>query len=88
MGSAEELQALHTSRLEFFFTQAIDTTVRGIIYEARGASQELLRGGEAIARTLAERNEIPMAFLDSDPDDHADWLADASAAVRLLLIGA
>ncbi len=88
VGSAEDLQALHTSRLEFFFTQAIDTTVRGIVYEGRGAAPELLRGGEAIARALAARNEIPMAFLDSDPDDHAGWLADASAAVRSLLIGA
>jgi hypothetical protein len=88
VGSDEELQALHTSRLEYFFTQAIDTTVRGIVYETRGASQELLTEGRVIARVLAERNEIPMAFLDSDPDDQVGWLSDASAAVRSLLIPA
>jgi hypothetical protein len=117
VGSAEELHALHSSRLEYFFTQAIDTTVRGIVYEARGGaggmgtdaaagvapgsvaadgadaarartSPDLLREGAAIARALAERNEIPMAFLDSDPDDRERWLADASDAVRSLLIGA
>lgn len=88
VGPAEELQALHTSRLEFFFTQAIDTTVRGIVYEARGASPELLGEGEAIARALAKRNEIPMAFLDSDPDAHLRWLADASDCVHSLLIRA
>lgn len=88
VGSPDELHALHTSRLEFFFTQAIDTTVRGIVYESRGASPELLGQGEAIARALAKRNEIPMAFLDSDPVDHARWLADASDCVRSLLIRA
>jgi uncharacterized protein YbjT (DUF2867 family) len=88
VGSPDELHALHTSRLEFFFTQAIDTTVRGIVYESRGASTELLGQGEAIARALAKRNQIPMAFLDSDPVDHARWLADASGCVRSLLIRA
>ena len=107
VGSAEELHALHVSRLEFFFTQAIDTTVRGIVYEARGGagveggaagveggavptevstSPELLREGEAVARGLGQRNQIPIAFLNSDPDDHVGWLADASDAVRSLLI--
>jgi hypothetical protein len=86
VGSPEDLHALHTSRLEFFFTQAIDTTVRGIVYEARGASPELLGQGQAIARALAKRNQIPMAFLDSDPDDRARWLADASDCVRSLLV--
>jgi hypothetical protein len=88
VGLPDELHALHTSRLEFFFTQAIDTTVRGIVYEAHGASSELLGQGEAIARALAKRNQIPMAFLDSDPDDHSRWLADASRCVRSLLIRA
>jgi hypothetical protein len=93
VGSAEELQALHTSRLEFFFTQAIDTTVRGIVYEARGAAEAtgtaaLVREGEAIARALVERNEIPMSVLDSDPGERERWLADASDAVRSLLVGA
>jgi uncharacterized protein YbjT (DUF2867 family) len=86
VGSPEMLQALHTSRLEFFFTQAIDTTVRGIVYESRGASPELLVQGEAIARALTKRNEIPMAFLDSNQDDHARWLTDASDCVRSLLV--
>jgi len=33
-GGAEELAALHSSRLEFFLSQAIDTTARGLIYDA------------------------------------------------------
>ena len=90
VGSTEEIQALHSSRLEYFLTQAIDTTVRGFVYEARGTgtSAELAGEGELIARTLVERNEIPAAFLTADPHDTENWLAQARAAVASLLIGA
>jgi hypothetical protein len=33
-GSEEEIAPLHSSRLEFFLSQAIDTTARGLIYDA------------------------------------------------------
>jgi hypothetical protein len=33
-GSDEEIAPLHSSRLEFFLSQAIDTTARGLIYDA------------------------------------------------------
>jgi len=86
-GSPEELGALHGSRLEYFMTQAIDTTVRGVVYEARGASvaAQMLADGEAIVRALAERNAIPVAFLTADPQDGEAWLSDARAAVGSLL---
>jgi hypothetical protein len=86
-GSAEELRALHGSRLQFFLTQAIDTTVRGVVYEARGtgASAETVRDGEDLARALIERNSIPAAFLTADPHDLDPWLAQARAAIDSLL---
>ncbi len=86
-GDAQSLQALHGSRLQFFLTQAIDTTVRGFVYEGRGtgASRELAREGQALARSLIERNAIPAAFLTADPLDLDGWLADARAAVASLL---
>jgi hypothetical protein len=86
-GAPEQLGALHGSRLEFFMTQAIDTTVRGVVYEARGADQAsaMLAGGESIVRTLAERNSIPVAFLSADPRDRDGWVAGALAAVASLL---
>jgi hypothetical protein len=85
-GPADELSALHGSRLEYFMTQAIDTTVRGVLYEARGdADAPMLASGEAIVRTLAERNAIPTAFLSADPQDADGWLAAARAAVSSLL---
>lgn len=90
VGPPEELQALHGSRLEYFLTQAIDTTVRGLLYEAHGsgASAALAGEGELLARTLVQRNEIPAAFLTADPHDSEDWLAQARASVASLLIGA
>jgi uncharacterized protein YbjT (DUF2867 family) len=80
-GSVEELRALHGTRLRFFLTQAIDTTVRGFVYEAGGCGSE----GEPIARALVERNAIPSAFLTADPDDLDSWLAQAGAAIDSLL---
>jgi hypothetical protein len=89
-GSESELRELHTSRLEFFLTQAIDTTVRGLVYEGRGtaASAVLVREGERIARKLAERNSIPAAYLSADPSEPDAWLQQAHAAVASLLISA
>jgi len=86
-GPERELHALHTSRLRFFLTQAIDTTVRGFVYEARGAaaSAALARDGEAIVRALTARNSIPTAYLTADPRDLDGWLADARASVASLL---
>lgn len=90
VGPSPELAALHGSRLEYFMTQAIDTTVRGFLYEAVGAghSAEPARAGEALVRALAERNAIPTAFLSADPNDVESWLAQARAAVTSLLGGA
>lgn len=86
-GSTQALRALHSSRLEFFLTQAIDTTVRGLVYEAQGtgASRGPAREGEALVRSLIARNAIPAAFLSADPEDPDAWLADARAAVGSLL---
>lgn len=90
VGEEPQLRALHTSRLEFFLTQMIDTTVRGLVYEARGIgpSGALVAQGEVLARAVTQRNEIPAAFLTADPLDQDAWLGAACAAVSSLLIGA
>jgi uncharacterized protein YbjT (DUF2867 family) len=86
-GSERALRALHGSRLEFFLTQAIDTTVRGCVYEARGSvtPPALLAEGERMVRALAERNAIPTAFLAADPRDVQSWITEARAAIDSLL---
>jgi hypothetical protein len=88
-GAPAQVRALHGSRLESFLGQAIDTTVRGFVYETSGtiAQRGLLGGGERIVRALAERNAIPVAFLTADPLDPGAWLTDARRAVDSLLGG-
>jgi hypothetical protein len=67
-GDAEQVAALHSSRLEFFLSQAIDTTVRGFIYDAwpageGGVGADVLAGGERIVTRLAQLNAIPASLL-------------------------
>jgi hypothetical protein len=86
-GTPEELAALHGTRLELFLTQAIDTTVRGFVFEACGAGAlaRQLQAGERIVRRMTDHNAIPLALLTADPADVPAWLADAHAAVEGLL---
>jgi hypothetical protein len=87
-GEVEQVRALHTTRLEFFLTQAIDTTARGFVYEAAGTVPgELLVGGERIARAMGARNAIPLAVLSADPADVTAWLRQAGEAIAGLLAG-
>ena len=59
VGAAQELSELHTDRLRFFLTQAIDTTVRGFVYEARGTPQELLLEGDRKSTRLNSSHSLP-----------------------------
>jgi hypothetical protein len=87
-GDPEQVRALHSARLEFFLGQAIDTTVRGFIYDASGSTvpSEVLVEGERLVRSLGALNVIPVAVLGGEHDDGEDaWVERASAAVGLLL---
>ncbi len=88
-GSQEEIRDLHGSRLEFFLSQVIDTTVRGFVYEAGGAALvgDTLAGGEVIVRAATSRNAIPTAFLKADIADSDAWQTEARAALAVLLGG-
>jgi len=92
-GSPQELAALHGTRLEFLLTQAIDTTIRGVLYEAAAPAQapphsaQLLAEGERRARALLALNSIPAVFLTAPPHDRAGWLEQARAGVHSLLGG-
>jgi uncharacterized protein YbjT (DUF2867 family) len=87
-GPELQVRALHASRLEFFATQTIDTTVRGFVYEACGTTPaDVLHRGVEIVRSVTERNAIPLAVLTADPSAVEAWLAQARAAIESLLIG-
>jgi uncharacterized protein YbjT (DUF2867 family) len=85
-GSGEQLAALHGTRLEMLLTRMVDTTVRGVVYEARGSVEQALltRGAEQI-RSFGERAPAGYALLEADPADPAAWLEAAVRAVEKAL---
>jgi len=93
-GPAAELVELHTSRLEFFLRQAVDTTVRGVVYET--GPSPAVQAGERIARQAAATHAIPLAVIESGdaaaslgpvdaPAAEGAWLEAARAAIDSLL---
>jgi hypothetical protein len=85
-GSEEALAALHGSRLKMLLERTIDTTVRGLLYEAAGSvDARLLEGGAQTVRDACSYSEIPHALLRTSPQDSGAWLADALARVDELL---
>jgi nucleoside-diphosphate-sugar epimerase len=85
-GDAEQLAALHGSRLRMLLERTIDTTVRGLLYEAAGSvDAALLAAGAETVGAACRKSEIPHALLDADPADHEAWLSAALRAVAELL---
>jgi len=85
MGEVQD-EVLHGTRLEMLFAKLVDTTVRGVVCETAGAAgSERLERGRGIAEKARDTWEIPLAFVDAEPTDHAAWLASARAAVERLL---
>ena len=88
-GTERTIEELYGERLPAFMVQAIDTTIRGVLYEARGTTTpaRLLKDGERTVRRLGELNAMPVAILDADPADPQAWLLQARAAIAALLDG-
>lgn len=100
-GDAQELRALHGSRLELFVRQLIDTAVRGLVYDASAGRlpAELLVEGSAIVRRLTSFNAIPARVISAGTRTEprgagagagqaTRWIDLARAAVEQLLLGA
>ncbi|HTN25058.1 MAG TPA: hypothetical protein VL120_13790 [Solirubrobacteraceae bacterium] len=88
-GGPEQIAALHGPRLEMMLGRVIDSTVRGVVYEAAGSvGEEVLAAGAAELRRTCERNEIPYALVTADPADGEAWTtATRNAMDRLLGMG-
>jgi hypothetical protein len=92
-GDEALVRALHGARLRAFLAQAVDTPMRGFVYEAprpradpsEGDAGPPTAAGEQIVRTMGSRNAIPVALIRADPSDPDEWLADARTAVAALL---
>ena len=88
VGSPEQLAALHGTRLDMLLTLMVDTTVRGIVYEAEGSvDPAVLEAGAALVRARCEDARIPHVLLRADPPDHRVWSVGAAAAVQRALDG-
>jgi nucleoside-diphosphate-sugar epimerase len=84
-GSPADVRALHGPRPRAFLGGAVDSTVRGFLYEAPAGLSPAAAGERAVA-ALAARNAIPVSFLRADPaGDPEAWVADARAQIAALL---
>jgi hypothetical protein len=82
----EKVHALHGSRLEMMLERTIDTTVRGVLYEAQGTlPDDVLTQGREVIERMCRKNEIPFAMLEADPADPEAWAAAADDALTGLL---
>jgi nucleoside-diphosphate-sugar epimerase len=82
-GEPHRVAELHSSRLEMLLEKMIDTTVRGVVYEATGTvAPDVLRRGAELVAAACRRSRIPYALIDADQTDHAAWLTAARAAVE------
>lgn len=86
-GDADQVGALHGSRLRHFLHGAIDTTLRGFVYEAGGlvVPAHVLAEGALLVSETTVRNSIPSAILTADPRAADAWQAEALAAIGALL---
>ena len=85
-GSGDRLQALHGPRLEMLLSKMVDTTIKGVVYEAGGTvDKELLRAGAARVRAFARDSHAALQLLDADPADPGSWLEAAVGAVDQVL---
>jgi nucleoside-diphosphate-sugar epimerase len=85
-GPAEQVAALHGSRLRMMLDKTADTTVRGVVYEAAGTvAPEALASGVEEVRRARRTNEIPYALLEADRADAGAWVAAGRTAIDALL---
>jgi nucleoside-diphosphate-sugar epimerase len=87
-GEHEALAALHGSRLDMLLERMLDTTVRGVVYEASGTvDPELLEAGSERVRWACDRSLIPYQLLVSDRTEPGAWVSAAAGAVQRALLG-
>jgi uncharacterized protein YbjT (DUF2867 family) len=87
-GPEEQLAALHGTRLDMLLERMLDTTVRGVVYQAAGSVDPatLSHGAERV-RFACERSLIPYELLTADPATDRGWVSQAVEAVERALLG-
>jgi hypothetical protein len=88
-GSPDQLRALHSTRLEMLLAKLTDTTVRGVVYEARGGlDSDLLAAGARRVQSFGRRSLAPTRLLGADPAQPQEWLTEAVGAIGQVLAAA
>jgi hypothetical protein len=85
-GTPAAVAALHGPRLEMMLGRVIDTTIRGVVYEAAGTiAPAAFATGVAELGRMGRLNQIPHAIVDADPADRAAWATAARQAIDGLI---
>ena len=77
-GPQEQIRDLHGSRLEFFLSQAIDTTVRGFVYEAPDAGRSATVGSDDV------RGSAGAGIVCGEPEARTANAADIAEGERIV----
>jgi hypothetical protein len=73
-GPAEELSAIHGSRLERLMERLIETPVRGFVYEMKGTVDPiLLEHGSEVLEAAGDTWRVGISCVFVDPGDPHDW---------------
>jgi uncharacterized protein YbjT (DUF2867 family) len=81
-GPADEVVALHDTRLRSLIELLVDTHARGFVYEAAGTvDPAVLARGCAIASNAASACAMPVAAVRIDPAGRRPWLEAMTRAV-------
>lgn len=84
MGAADA--EINGPRLESLLEKLVDSPVRGLLYEARGAAGEaVLEAGAERVAAWGERFRVPVAIVRAEPGDPAAWVEEARAAINALI---
>jgi uncharacterized protein YbjT (DUF2867 family) len=87
-GSAEQLEALHSTRLDMLLSKMLDSTVRGIVYEAAGTVPEpILAAGARRVVDFCADSRVPYALLRTGSVQFEGWLTEAQDALEIVLGG-
>lgn len=85
-GDPDAVAALHTTRLDMLLTKLLDSTVRGVVYEAAGtAPSDVLADGARRVRAFCEDSRVPYCLLEANPGDGDGWCTSAVGAVERVL---
>jgi NAD(P)H-binding len=85
-GKLGSVAALHSSRLEMLLLRMLDTTVRGVVYEASGTVDPVvLTGGADRVRRFCEGSRVPYVLLSGAAP--GAWPREGADAVDRVLAG-